>query len=147
MGSRENSQNFNQMDDPTALRILHRLANADPDYNEVTEIFGNLVLPPLPASRQAEICKETLHALKELSPERGPVIEKLSQEKSGQQFFEPASAIWLACIVVLLRSHIKYHKKSDGAWEFKVEYQPADSKFIIDFLKKISSFLPGSGAE
>ena len=147
MGSPENSQNFNQIDDPTALRILHRLANADPDYNEVTEIFGNSVLPPILASQQAEICKETLHVIKELSPERGPVIEKLSQEKSGQQFFEPASAIWLACIVVLLRSHIKYHKKSDGAWEFKIEHKPADSKVITDFLKKIISFLPGSGAD
>ena len=142
MNSPENSKNFDQMDDKIALITLYRLANANPDYHEVDGIFKNIVIPLIPASQQAEICKEALQVMKEISPEREAVIEKLSQEEAGQQFFEPASAIWLASIIILLRSHIKYHKRSDGTWEFKVEHKPADSQLITEFLKKISSFLP-----
>jgi len=142
MSNPENSKNFNQMDDKIALTTLYRIANANPDYHEVDEILKNIALPPIPASHQVEICNEALQVLKEISPEQEAIIEKLSQEKAGQQFFEPVGVICLASIVILLRSHIKYHKKSDGSWEFKVEHKPADSKLITEFLKKISSFLP-----
>ena len=142
MSSLENSESCHSMDDQTALTILDRLANADPDYNELAEILRDLTLPPVSVNQQAKICKEALHIIKDLSPERETIIEKFAQRKGGQKFFEPAGAIWIASIVILMRSHIKYHKKADGTWEFKIEHKPADNKIITEFLKKIGSFLP-----
>ena len=142
MDTLANHKNYEPMDKQDILIIVHRLANADPDYHEVVEIFKTLKLPSISANQQAGICRDALHVVKELSPERGAVIEKLTRENDRQAFFEPVGALSLACIVILLRTHIKYQRKSDGDWEFKVEHKPADSKLVAEFLKKVCSFLP-----
>jgi hypothetical protein len=48
----------------------------------------------------------------------------------------------LVAVVFLLRTHIKFIRKSDQSWEFQVEHKPNDSKTLTTLLNKLSALLP-----
>jgi hypothetical protein len=134
-----------ELDGGTAVNILKHLATADPDYVEAVHEVAALSLPPLSPTRQVELAKHALLVLSE-NPQRAQAIAMLAQDRATQRFdIGITSAAFLVCIVVLLRTHVEYHRNPDGTSKFKIIHKPIDSKLLTALLKKISSLLSSNG--
>jgi hypothetical protein len=78
------------------------------------------------------------------APQYRNVIETLVTGPAPQHYDAGiGAAATLVAIVFVLRTHIKYERKSGGDWTFKIEHRPADSRVLKSLLEKLSNILPG----
>jgi len=137
------NRDLEELDGAAAVNLVQRLAAADPDYAEAAREAAALSLPPLAPSRQAELARQTLRVLAD-DPRRAHVLAVLAQDRGAQRFDGGVtSATILVSVAVLLRTHVKFHRKPDGSIEFKIEYKPTDGKMLTELLRKVSSLLGG----
>ncbi len=133
-----------QIDSQKAQSIIEFLASSSPDYLIVKAEIKDLTLPELAPKIQAELAQNILEVLAE-NPQQKELITKLAQNKLEPQKFDlgiGSAPLFLVAVCVLLRTHLKFHKKSDGTWEFIVEHKALDSKSLGLLLNKIVPFLP-----
>ena len=124
------------------LSLLHTLATADPDYPRVAEQLTPLAALSLPATKRAMLVRDTLGVLSE-NPRQAQAILSLLNNPMAQRFDASLmSAGLLVTVVFLMRTHIKFTRKSDQSWEFRIEHKPSDSKALTTLLNKLSALLP-----
>lgn len=134
---------IDELDGDTAVNILKYLATADPDCVEIASEAAAISLPTLSPTQQVELAKHALVVLSE-DPQRAQAITMLAQDRATQRFDGGiTSAAFLVCIVVLLRTHVEYHRNPDGTSKLKIVHKPVDSKLLKELLKKVSLLLPG----
>jgi hypothetical protein len=137
-----NKFEIDSLDAMSAVNILQQLASADPDYAQILHKIPGSSLPSLSPTQQEELATTALQILAE-NPKRAQVIDKLAQAKTGSRFDGGISSVaFLVGVAVLMRTHVKYQRRSDGTWNFTVEHKPAGSKLLSDLMNKVSSLLP-----
>ena len=130
------------LNETQALSLLHTLAAADPDYPRVVEQLAPLAALSLPATQQATLARDTLGVLSE-HPQQAQAITALLNNPAAQRFdVSLTGAGILVTVVFLLRTHIKFTRKSDQSWAFQIEHKPNNSQTLTTLLNKLSALLP-----
>ena len=132
------------LSDNDAKRILTTFARYQAGYED--DPLTQETAPDLSTTNadEAELAREMLLVLAE-DPIHRPVIEALVTGPAPQKMGATATALTLFAVTFLLRTNIKYERKADGRWTFKIEHKPADSKMLQALLNKLSAILPTGG--
>ena len=130
------------LNETQALGLLHTLATADPDYPRLAELLAPLARLSWPATEQATLAQDVLGVLSE-HPQQAQVIAALRHNPAAQRFDTGLmGAGLLVAVVFLLRTHIRFIRKSDQSWQFQIEHKPSDSQALTTLLNKLAALLP-----
>ena len=128
-----------------AMKLLHTLTVSDPDYRMVADQLAPLSEVTLTEAEEGTLGHATIAVLLE-DTQQAQAIQSLLQEPEGARFDAGISTVaTLVTVTFLLRTHIKYARKSNGQWIFQIEHKPADSKILTQLLNKLATLLPTGG--
>ena len=130
-----------QLNDDQAIALLQTLARADIDFPHHAQSLTPLAQLPLTPSQQADLARTTLLALAEQNPQQHAAITNLLNTPPPRHFDAGATIATLIGVAVLLRTHIKFKRNTQGKWELLIEHKPADNSLLKILLEKLQNLL------
>jgi hypothetical protein len=138
------------LDDKTAKQILGRIAGSQPAPGGVRITWSpeigkaladefQVAAPPGGAISEGDLARQALLVLAE-DPEAAIAIERLASipTESGQTFdFGIGVAV---AVLIVLQSHVKFDRNTDGKWSLKVEKKPTSDSLVKGLVQKLIGF-------
>jgi hypothetical protein len=138
------------LDDKTAKQILSRIAGSQPapggtriTWNPeigkaLADEFG-VAAPAGDTISEGELARQALLVVAE-DPEAVIAIERFASTSSeGGQTFDFGIGIAVAVLIVL-QSHVKFERNTDGKWSLKVEKKPTSDSLVKGLVQKLIGF-------
>ena len=121
--------------------LFATLALADPDFQPLVSELSGLAQITLSDQQQREVAGETLAVLLEQSPEQAEALALMINNRATQRFDGGMTIATLVGVAVLLRTHVKFERDSDGKWQLTIERKPVADGLLNKLIKKIEALL------
>jgi len=124
-----------------ATDLLDTLALSDIDFPQYSQDLTTLAELPLTHEQQTELARETLIVLAEQNPTQAEAINAMLNHPPPQRFDGGMSIATIVGVVVLLRTHVKIKRNTQGKWELLIEHKPANNSLLGSLIEKIQALL------
>jgi hypothetical protein len=88
-----------------------------------------------------ELARQALLVLAE-DPETGNAIEAMAASNASAEKFDFGATLGLtAAVLIVLQTHVRFARNSDGKWNLKIEKKPASDALLKGLVQKLIGFM------
>ncbi len=139
------------LDDNTAKKILGIVARSrkqatdqvvawDPNLGQTLAQEFELSGVAGPVS-DGELARQALLLLAE-DPETGNAIETMAASSASAEKFDFGATLGLtAAVLIVLQTHVRFERNSDGTWNLKIEKKPTSDALLKGLVQKLIGFM------
>jgi hypothetical protein len=138
-----------ELDDATAQRILNVIARSrsamgpgkvdwTPDLREA--LASEFDVKPTTSVSEGELARQALLVLAEDPDIRNAIETMAAQPQSPQKFDFGASIALTAAVLIVLQTHIRFERGTDGKYSLLVEKKPTSDALLKGLVQKLLGY-------